>query len=34
MGHGVMESRLGSVDQRRGDDGLMSILEAAEQVPS
>ena len=33
MGRGVVESRLGSVDRRRGDDGSMSILEVAEQVP-
>ena len=26
MGRGVVESWLGSVDQRRGDDGSMSIV--------
>ena len=34
MSRGVVENRLGSVDWRRGDDDLMSILEAAKQVPS
>ena len=33
MGRGVVENRLGSVDRRRGDDGSMLILEAAEQGP-
>ena len=33
MGRDVVESRLGSVDWRRGDDGSMSVLEAAERVP-
>ena len=33
MGRGVVESQLDTVDQRRGYDGSMSILEAAEQVP-
>ena len=33
MGRGVVDSRLGSVNWRREDDGLMSILEAPEQIP-
>ena len=34
VGRVVVESRLGSNDRRRGDDGSMSILEAVEQVLS
>ena len=29
VGRGVVESRLDSIERRRGDDGSMSILEAA-----
>ena len=34
MGRGVVESQLGSVNRRRGDNGSMSILEVAKPVPS
>ena len=33
MGRGVVESQLGSVGQRLGDDSSTSILAIAEQVP-
>ena len=34
VGRGVVESRLGSVDRRRGDDGSLSVLKAGVQIPT
>ena len=34
MGRGIVESQLGSANQRRGDDGSTSIWGAAKQVLS